>query len=257
MIKLHTCYVKEFQGQWDMGRSVTQYHILLVITRGKVDYWVNDDTVSLQKGDVLFIPAGTVRGGRGTGDHQRYATHFTLEAHDRALLPILEDNRPCHASIGAFEYFKQRFLLLQHHRLMRGPYSETTCYAILLELLGIINYERDRWKLPAKKINMAEDIKHYLLGHYREPVTLRDLAGFTGRTPNHISHAFKSVTGLTPIEYLHHVRIAKAKELMFDRMMPISEIAEETGFCDQAYFNRVFKKLTGCSPTAFLNGRAD
>ncbi|QHW34368.1 helix-turn-helix transcriptional regulator [Paenibacillus rhizovicinus] len=257
MIKLHSCYVKDFHGKWEMGRSVTQYNLLLVVTKGKIVYWVNDDTVYLQKGDVLFIPAGSVRGGTSQEEHQRYATHFALEDHDRELLPILGEERYCKTTIGAFEYFKQRFLLLKHHRLMSGPYSETTCYAIILELLGIINYERDKWKLPAKKIDMAEDIKQYMLEHYREPVTLSDLAAFTGRTPNHITHSFKSVTGLTPIEYLHHVRIAKAKELMCDKVMPISEIADETGFCDQAYFNRVFKKLTGCSPTAFLKGRTD
>lgn len=240
-----------------MGRSVTQYNLLLVVTKGKIVYWVNDDTVELQKGDVLFIPAGSVRGGTSQEEHQRYATHFSLEDHDRALLPILGDNRYWKTTIGAFEYFKQRFLLLKHHWLMSGPYSETTCYAIILELLGIINYERDKWKLPAKKIDMAEDIKQYMLLNYREPVTLSDLSVFTGRTPNHITHSFKSVTGLTPIEYLLHVRIAKAKELMCDKIMPISEIADETGFCDQAYFNRVFKKLTGCSPTAFLKGRTD
>ncbi|MBO7744978.1 helix-turn-helix domain-containing protein [Paenibacillus sp. MWE-103] len=257
MIKMHTCYVKDFHGKWEMGREPTQYNILLVVTRGKIMYYVNDETVFLQKGDVLFMPAGTMRGGVSMEEHQRYATHFTLEAHDRALLPVLREERFCKTSIPGFEYFKQRFLLLKHHWLMRGPYSETACYAVLLELLGILNYERDKRKLPAKKIDMAEDIKRYMLDHFKEPVTLSDLAAYTGRTPNHVSHVFKSVTGQSPIEYLHHFRISKAKELMFDKMTPISVVAEETGFCDQAYFNRVFKKLTGCSPTAFLKGRTD
>ncbi len=249
--------MKDFHGKWEMNKELTQSHVLIAVTRGKIIYWVNDESIFLQRGDVLFIPAGSIRGGTSLEEHQRYATHFTPEAHDRSLLPLLMDQRYCKTTISGFEYFKQRFLLLKHHWLMHGPYSEASCFAILLELLGIINYERDKWKLPAKKIDMAEDVKAYVLQHYKEPVTLNDLSGYTGRTPNHISHAFKSVTGLSPIEYLHHVRISKAKELMFDKRMPMSEIAEETGFCDQAYFNRIFKKLTGCSPTAFLKGRTD
>ncbi|SFT07327.1 helix-turn-helix domain-containing protein [Paenibacillus sp. BC26] len=255
MIKLHSCYAKDFHGKWEMGKSATQFHILLVVTKGKIIYYVNEESVLLQKGDVLFMPAGTVRGGISSEEHQRYATHFTLDDNDRMLLPLLAENRYCKTTISGFEYFKQRFMLLKHHWLMRGPYSEPTCYAILLELLSIINYERDNWKLPAKKIEMTEDIKTYLLDHYKDSVSLDDLAELTGRTPNHVSHLFKSVTGLSPIDYLHHVRIVKAKELMIDKMMSISEIAEETGFCDQAYFNRVFKKVTGCSPTAFMKGR--
>ncbi|MCQ6564018.1 helix-turn-helix domain-containing protein [Paenibacillus mendelii] len=254
---MHTCYVKDFNGKWEMGKVKTQYNIMIVVTKGKIIYWINDETVLLQKGDVLFVPAGSIRGGSSIEGHQRYATHFTIDDIDRMLLPVLTENQYCMTSVSGFEYFKQRFLLLKHHWLMRGPYTETTCYAILLELLGIINYERDKWKLPAKKIDMAEDIKKYILDHYKESVSLNDLTQFTGRTPNHISHLFKSVTGLSPIDYLHHVRVSKAKELMIDKMMPIREVAEETGFCDQAYFNRVFKKITGCSPTAFLKGRTD
>ncbi|QGQ99459.1 AraC family transcriptional regulator [Paenibacillus psychroresistens] len=253
---MHSCYVKDFTGKWEMGKLKTQYHIMIVITKGEITYWINDESIPLQKGDVLFIPSGSIRGGTSTTpDHQRYATHFTIADADLALLPIFSENHYCKTTISGFEYFKQRFLLLKHHWLMRGPYSETTCYAILLELLGIINYERDHWKLPAKKMDMAEDIKKYIVDHYKEAVTLNDLSTYIGRTPNHISHLFKSVTGLSPIDFLHHVRISKAKELMFDKMMPISEIADETGFCDQAYFNRVFKKLTGGSPTAFLKRR--
>jgi AraC-like DNA-binding protein len=257
LIKMHTCYVKDFNGKWEMGKYKTQYHILLIVTKGKIIYWVNDETVYLQKGDVLFIPAGSIRGGTSIEEHQRYATHFSIEDGDLALLPILAENQYCKTTISGFEYFKQRFLLLKHHWLMRGPYTETTCYAILLELLCLISNEREKWKLPAKKIDMAEVLKKYILQHYKESVSLNDLSNYIGRTPNHISHLFKSVTGMSPIDYLHHVRITKAKELMFDKMMPISVIAEETGFCDQAYFNRVFKKLTGCSPTAFLKGRTD
>jgi AraC-like DNA-binding protein len=257
VIRMHSCYVKDFNGKWELGKLKTLYHIMIVVTKGEIIYWVDDETVFLHKGDVLFIPAGSIRGGTSIQEHQRYATHFTIEASDRALLPILADNHYCKTTISGFEYFKQRFLLLKHHWLMRGPYTETTCYAILLELLGIINYERDNWMLPAKKIDMVEDIKKYILDHYKESVSLNDLSIYIERTPNHISHLFKSVTRLSPIDFLHQVRISKAKELMFDKMMPISEIAEETGFCDQAYFNRIFKKLTGCSPTAFLKGRTD
>jgi AraC family transcriptional regulator of arabinose operon len=49
------------------------------------------------------------------------------------------------------------------------------------------------------------------------------------------------------------VRISIAKDLMLSKSITVREIAEQTGFCDQAYFHRVFKKVTGYSPTDFLN----
>lgn len=44
---------------------------------------------------------------------------------------------------------------------------------------------------------------------------------------------------------------------MLSNVIPIREVAEEVGFYDQAYFHRIFKKITGCSPTTFLDGKTD
>ncbi|WP_274650587.1 AraC family transcriptional regulator [Paenibacillus humicola] len=257
MIRMRSCYIKDYPGKWEMNKEPTSYHIIVLITKGNITYWVDEDTVYLNPGDVLYIPAGCQRGGFAVNDHQRFVTHFSMDDGDRRLLPLLGENRHCKTPLSGLDYFKQRFMLLRHHWLMGGPYQEATRYGILLEMLGIISYDRDNWKVPAKKLDLAADIRKYLLDHYREPVTLDDLASYTGRTPNYISHLFKRISGFSPIDYLHHVRIAKAKELMFDKKIPIGEIAERTGFCDQAYFTRVFKKLTGCSPTAFLKGSTD
>jgi YesN/AraC family two-component response regulator len=255
MITMHTCYVKDYTAKWKMDKSSTQFHVFFLVTRGSIEYWVNDEPVIVQKGDALLIPADSIRGGVAMEEHQRYVTHFSMAETDKVMLPILTDQQYCKVSITGLEYFKQRFMLLKHHWLMKGPYMATTCYAILLEMFSIMNYDRDHWKLPSMKRDMVEDIKNYILDHYKEAVMLSDLSDYVGRTPNHVSYVFKNVTGFSPIDYLHHVRISKAKELMFDRMISIREIADETGFCDQAYFNRVFKKVTGFSPTAFLKGR--
>ncbi|MCR8635288.1 AraC family transcriptional regulator [Paenibacillus radicis (ex Xue et al. 2023)] len=249
---MHSCYVRDLDSSWSMKRAVTPYNLLMIISNGSLTYWVDGEDLSLQAGDVLFIPAGSVRGGTSNEQHQRYATHFSSLG-DEELLPLLASKQPCKLKLQNIAYFKQRFSLLNHHWLTKGPYSSVICCGILLEMLGIVNHELDHQNISTKKVKLVEDLKAYIHSHYKSLLKLQELADYTGRSPNYISYVFKEATGFTPIEYLHNVRISIAKDLMLSKLIPIREIADQTGFSDQAYFNRVFKKVTGYSPTYFVN----
>ncbi|TDF92502.1 helix-turn-helix domain-containing protein [Paenibacillus piri] len=257
MLTLHSCYQHTFSDNWHMEHSLSQYNVLVFITYGSIDYWVNDETVRLEGGDVLLIPAGSIRGGASVTSegHQRYATHFSCSGGMEALLPIL--GKPAYAKTRILreDYFKQRFSLLCHHWMMKSSFQAALCFSILLEMLGIMNHDLTHEEIPSKKMRLVEAIKSYIVDHYRQPIKLVDISEHIMRTPTYITNIFKEVTGLTPIEYLHHVRIDKSKELMFSTSMSIGEIADYTGFCDQAYFNRVFKKMTGYPPSSFLSDK--
>ena len=62
---------------------------------------------------------------------------------------------------------------------------------------------------------------------------------------------FKKATGLTFTEYRGRVRIEKAKALVLNHHLRISDIAHEVGFQSLTHFNRIFRQITGESPTAF------
>ena len=64
---------------------------------------------------------------------------------------------------------------------------------------------------------------------------------------------FKKATSLTFTEYLGRVRIEKAKALLLNPHLRISEIAYEVGFQSLTHFNRIFHQITGEAPTAFRN----
>ena len=99
------------------------------------------------------------------------------------------------------------------------------------------------------------ELKKYIFHHYREKIKVSDLAEHIDRTPNYVSTIFKEVTGQTPIEYIQYVRISFAKELLVNQSMSVAEVADYLGFCDQFYFHRVFKKVTGYAPSVLLKDR--
>lgn len=92
-------------------------------------------------------------------------------------------------------------------------------------------------------------VQEYISCHYREELTLSELAGVANMAPTSLSHLFKKVTGGCLSDYIIAVRIQNAKELLQNSDHTIKAIAYDCGFSTLTNFNRQFKRLTGCTPT--------
>jgi AraC-like DNA-binding protein/ligand-binding sensor protein len=93
--------------------------------------------------------------------------------------------------------------------------------------------------------------KEYVASHHSEPIRLEQIAQALNVSEFHFCRTFKRATGLTFMDYLSRVRIEKAKVLLSDKGLRVSEIAYETGFQTITHFNRIFRKLVGFSPTEY------
>jgi two-component system, response regulator YesN len=91
----------------------------------------------------------------------------------------------------------------------------------------------------------------FINDNYRTDICLDNVAGEAGMSPAHFSRIFKKVMGLPYQDYLNGRRITKAKNLLRTSAQNMSEIAVSLGFADQTGFGRIFKKLTGHTPTAY------
>jgi AraC-like DNA-binding protein len=91
----------------------------------------------------------------------------------------------------------------------------------------------------------------YLKERYAEEFSLKQLASLANYSPNHLIRRFKEKTGMTPVSYLHALRIEEAKRLLTQTNKSVSEIMERVGFLDSAYFSKTFKRLVGYSPKRY------
>jgi len=98
---------------------------------------------------------------------------------------------------------------------------------------------------------MIRRAKSYIAGHYGDPVGLAEMARTMHVSTFYFCKMFKKTTGLTFTDYLGRVRVEKAKNLLLNPHLRVSEIAYTVGFQSLTHFNRVFRKLTGESPTDF------
>ena len=86
---------------------------------------------------------------------------------------------------------------------------------------------------------------------YDTPINVDQLAKQFATNRTSLNTLFKKVCGMSVIEYITALRISIASDLLIDTGMTIKEIAERTGFSEETYFFRAFKKKTGITPGEF------
>lgn len=94
-------------------------------------------------------------------------------------------------------------------------------------------------------------VTRYVRAHYGERIALADVAREVWLSPSYLSSVFSAEMGMSFTAYVQAVRVEKSKQLLLDTRLPIAEIASATGFTDQSYFTKVFRKLVGSSPAQF------
>ena len=130
-----------------------------------------------------------------------------------------------------------------------------------------IDFIRDNPKLtPVKdetavhkssKYQTIYNIADYISDHYAEPITLDGLAGIFYLSKFYLSRSFKEVTGYGVNEYVNILRTKRAKQLLEETSLSISEIAATVGYESITYFEKVFKTYMSISPLKYrktLNG---
>jgi len=93
--------------------------------------------------------------------------------------------------------------------------------------------------------------KEFMQQNHTEDLSLSQVAKAVNTSTFYFCKLFKKVTGINFTDYLSRLRIEKAKNLLLNTNLRISEIAYEVGFQSLTHFNRVFKKLLGQSPTEY------
>lgn len=93
--------------------------------------------------------------------------------------------------------------------------------------------------------------RKFIEEHSAEELSLAKVAKAVRINRNHLSEKFKQVTGLNFVHYVARTRFGKARELLLNSNLRISEIAFAVGFQSLSQFNRVFKTFSGKSPTAY------
>jgi len=106
-------------------------------------------------------------------------------------------------------------------------------------------------QVPAKNSELIRNALTFIARHFTEPITLESVASQVHLTPAYFSTLFKQSTGTAFKEHLNLVRVEESKRLLQHTDYSLLDIAIASGFDNQSYFTKVFRKYTGLTPGQF------
>ena len=109
-----------------------------------------------------------------------------------------------------------------------------------------------------KHINIIHKAVDYVRCNYSRKLTLEDVAAHVYISKSYLSRLFKEELNTSFTTFVNSVRVEQSKPLVLDRSIPLAQIASMTGFDDQSYFTKIFRRQTGVSPGQYrkYGGRA-
>ena len=158
--------------------------------------------------------------------------------------------------------FPNEAIMMVYHRIVslssieEGFLAVQELFSILYELSKFDN-ARELASSAFAKVEVESDskrilkVKTYIDEHYKDEMSLEQLANLVGMTPTAFSRYFKQRTGKNLSEYIVDIRLGHAARQLVDTTDSVSEICWMTGFNTLSNFNRLFRKRKGCNPTEF------
>ena len=114
----------------------------------------------------------------------------------------------------------------------------------------VYNYTKEVGKIKNLTNNdqLLNEIYYYITHHLSENITTSQIADALFMSRSYLSSLFKQKYSVNLIDYIHKVKIDKAKDLLKDKTKSITQIADYLGYCSSSHFSRVFKQVEHISP---------
>ena len=227
-----------------------EYFELYYLESGK-RYHIADDTLyCLNSGEFILFPPYVMHHSYGDSDvpFKRLVLYFTREM---IAVPGVTDVLNQHAWVYKSDEKNEIHAHLRALRKERGcndNYSEEALYFILNQILILLLRNSTETAKPEKQSRITSII-HYLHENYTSPITLNDLAEQFYLSPYYLCREFKKYTNSTIVQYINSLRVGHAQRLFVETDKSVTEISKIVGFSNVTHFNRVYRSVTGLSPS--------
>lgn len=200
------------------------------------------NTLSSMEEHSILVPSGILRDkGSSTilpGSHMDKLIQDLIENVPTILLPVREDE----VQLSGYS-FQQEFRLS----------------AALLSLLSVLLdagfLQIDSTELDTSNLAKMQMLLSRLISHPEDKLSMEEAAALTNMSYSNFCRSFKNTIGYSYVDFCNIVRIHRAQELLLHSNLSVTEISELLNFGSISYFNRIFKKHTGCTPLSYRSSR--
>ena len=240
----------------------TEFELIRIID-GSFSLILDNKSLLLNKGDIIFIPGGSLHGGTPEDcvyDCVVFDIKMLLRSNSnpKFIAELLDQKHTVNTLIShGGDPVSEAVAALCLALSERHAGYEFMAYGEFYRLFGLILegklYENvSTAPIAAEKLKSVKEVLSFISDNYFNNVSLDTLAHIAGMNPKYFCRYFKSVTGRTPIDYLNYYRVESACEMLSTRDISIKETAISCGFNDESYFIKTFHKYKGITPKQFM-----
>lgn len=262
--QVHCIGLMQFDPMWAMRMHTNQSAEILYMVKGSMNLVLENTSYKASVGDILVVPPRTPHRDHfdtETGVEIFYCsfswslcrTYLQTVTNDR----LAQLSESCRKSTA--DMFRQISTDLAGGSDTDLLVTRSRILTLLLTVLRDVSSQtltiRESDATTTRRKEILDQAKEYLATHYRQCVSLDEVADAIDISPYYLSHVFSEESGLSLFSHLTTIRMKKAAELLQARSLNVSEVAYEVGYESPNYFSKVFRKHFGCSPTSFLKKR--
>ncbi len=224
----------------------------IFILNGTLQFSLNNTLFSATEGDLVVINSSMVH---SFIPNDGKVDFYFLVADDVFFKTnnLYSQSSPFESKINSPEARKLFCEIIEEYE-RADEYSNTAILSSLMALFVYLNRHHSRCSEEAtlseqKKLKMIRKVLVYLQEHYKEKLTIEEIAEALHFSKSYLSHTFKEITRYSLISYINLLRCQNARAMLLAGSS-VSEAAAESGFSEISYFTRVFKKTLGILPSA-------
>lgn len=237
--------------------SRPDYHIHFVLD-GAGYLEIGKNTYAIRKGQIFLLPPNITVHYYADPYHPYYyswaAFNGTLASYYLKQAGFTTDTfvRDCNIPAEKFADIVHQ-MLIANQSTLEDELKRLGCLFHLFALLIKSNGQHQTVN-PKKYASAQIYVKHaiqYIEYNYNNDIQINDIADYLELNRSYFTTIFKQEMNLSPKTFLSLFRIEKAKDLLSDTSLSVSDISERVGYKNPFTFSKIFKKFTGYSPSEF------
>lgn len=252
--KLRNAASAKYGGDWHSVPHTHNHLELFYIVGGKGQFLIQDQLYPVNANNLVIINPSVTH------------TEVSLNAQPLEYIVLGIEG----VELATTEQSNGQFSILDHfesveitgclRNILREMEQKNTGYEdvcqaymeiLIIRLMRIIAFAVPTAPQMASGNRQCAAVKRYIDLHFKEALTLEQLAEEAHMNKYYLSHSFKREYGISPINYMTHKRIEESKYLLAETDLSMSQIAQLLGFSSLSYFSQVFRKTQGITPLEY------
>jgi len=254
-LHVHLLNQERLNSEHRIMLAASPVYRLLLVARGSVRIHSEGKCFQVEAGMAMLLPPdefAELEPTRHEDEHVPVCFRFDFTAADLSepkpirpfgLLPGFPDGF-AEASAQVLELAEELYSL----RFARTASVRNRRQPLFTRIMTLLAGNEESAPIPVDAARAVADSLSELEHRLAEDWTVARLAEAAGLPSRQYASVFRSITGLSPLEYLNELRIEHAVRLLRRGDGPLREVASRTGFRDEYYFSRRFRAATGSSP---------